>query len=99
MTKQEEVQNFIDMVLMPVMKKSETTGLDQVQVSIERIDEGKGIVYLDFVMGKGLGCSPVCGCAKKQLAKAIEKLMIEHLPWVKRVVGSAELVLPENKST
>ena len=99
MTKLEEVQNFVDTVLMPVMKKSETPGLGQVQVSVERIDEGKGTVYLDFVMGKGLGCSPVCGCAKKQLAKAIEKLMVEHVPWVKRVVGSAELVLPEDKST
>lgn len=96
MTKTEEVQKFLEEVLAPLMEKSTTPGLDQVEVSINSINEEKGIVKLKLSLGVGLGCSPFCGCAARQLADAIERLMIEKLSWVTRVVGMASAPGKEN---
>lgn len=89
--KRMEVEQFLNEVLTQALSRSKTEGLDRVQVWLESIDEERGIVKLGLSLGEGLGCSPFCSCAARQIILAIEELMKQHLPWVRKVHGTASV--------
>lgn len=76
--------------LQEILAGQEDERLRPVKLWIDRINYDRGVVYLGLSLGEGLGCSPFCGCAAKQIGDQFEPFFLERLPWLVRVVAEAE---------
>ena len=76
--------------LQEVLDKQDDERLHDVKVWINRINYERGVVYMGLALGEGLGCSPFCGCAAKQIGDQFEPFLLDRLPWLVRVVAEAE---------
>lgn len=76
--------------LQEVLGKQEDPRLHDVKIWLDRINSERGVIYLGMSLGEGLGCSPFCGCAAKQIGEQFEPFLMNRLPWAVRVVAEAE---------
>ncbi len=76
--------------LQDILKKQDDERLQPVTLWIDRINYERGVMYMGLSLGEGLGCSPFCGCAAKQIGDQFEPFLMERLPWLVRVVAEAE---------
>jgi hypothetical protein len=76
--------------LQEILKKQDDERLQPVTLWIDRINYERGVMYMGLSLGEGLGCSPFCGCAAKQIGDQFEPFLMERLPWLVRVVAEAE---------
>lgn len=76
--------------LQGLLDKQEDDRMKDVKVWLNRINPERGVIYIGMSLGEGLGCSPFCGCAAKQIGEQFEPFLMNRLPWVVRVVTEAE---------
>ncbi|MBM2826194.1 MAG: hypothetical protein HW403_258 [Dehalococcoidia bacterium] len=76
--------------LQELLSNQQDPRLHDVSVWLERVNGERGVLHMGVALGQGLGCSPFCGCAAKQLGDQFEPFLMERLPWLTRVIAEAE---------
>ena len=76
--------------LQDLLKRQKDPRMAEVKVWLNRINPGRGMMYVGIALGEALGCSPFCGCAAKQMGDRFEPFLIERVPWVNRVIVEPE---------
>lgn len=76
--------------LQEVLKGQKDPRLQEVKVWLNRINPERGMMYVGIALGEGLGCSPFCGCAAKQIGDQFEPFLLNRIPWLSRVVMEPE---------
>lgn len=76
--------------LQQLLEKQQDQRLQEVKVWVNRVNSERGMLYLGISLGEGLGCSPFCGCAAKQIGDQFEPFLLERLPWLTRVIVEPE---------
>ena len=76
--------------LQEILDGQDDLRLHDVKIWLERVNGERGVIHLGIALGEGLGCSPFCGCAAKQLGDQFEPFLMERLPWLTRVIAEAE---------
>ena len=85
----ERMEEFLLEDIRPRMKASPQ--ISDVVVWIKEFDEETGTLHLGLALSAGVGCSPFCGCAARQIAELIGYELSQKFPEIKRVVGYAEI--------
>ena len=84
--------------LQRVIAAQKDDRMHDVKVWVNRINEERGMMYVGISLGEGLGCSPFCGCAAKQIGDQFEPFLLERVTWLNRLVMEPEAPVDEDHS-
>jgi hypothetical protein len=82
--------------LQTVLENQKDERFHDVKVWVNKVNESRGMVYVGIALGEGLGCSPFCGCAAKQIGDQFEPFLLERVDWLNRVVMEPEAPMEDD---
>jgi hypothetical protein len=85
--------------LQSVLDNQKDDRMHDVKVWVNRINEDRGLMYVGISLGEGLGCSPFCGCAAKQIGDQFEPFLLERVSWLNRTVMEPQSPVDDDQSS